>query len=361
MLYIALGDGGGADDRDGQEFIGNPIIGHGATGNGQNTGNPLGSLLRIDPTGNNSNNGQYEIPVDNPFAGSDTVLDEIYAYGFRNPFRFSFDSASGALVLADVGQNDIEEVNLIQAGGNYGWGLKEGSFRFEPNGNDAGFVTSAAVSGNFIDPVVQYDHDEGTAIIGGFIYRGSAAPALQQTYIFGDVAKTGSGDGRIFYSDGTQILELGLTERDQPGFWVLGFGQDSDRELYVLGNTTGTPFDTTGAVYKLVPNARFDAAFLEIPAVDVLIDNDMSGVYRARLQLVEGSNPLRFELMQAEKLTENFRGDNALFNQTTSELNLPFVDIVGIGNSISTYAGELQLIPDLPVLTFELKQALLVK
>jgi|CXWL01.1.fsa_nt_gi hypothetical protein len=120
MLYIALGDGGGADDRDGQEFIGNPIIGHGATGNGQNTGNPLGSLLRIDPAGNNSNNGQYGIPVDNPFAGSDTVLDEIYAYGFHNPFRFSFDSASGALVLADVGQNDIEEVNLIQAGGNYG-------------------------------------------------------------------------------------------------------------------------------------------------------------------------------------------------------------------------------------------------
>jgi hypothetical protein len=278
----------------------NPIVGHGATGNGQNTGNLLGSLLIIDPAGNNSNNGQYGIPVDNPFAGSDTVLDEIYAYGFRNPFRFSFDSVSGALVLADVGQNDIEEVNLIQAGGNYGWGLKEGSFRFEPNGNVAGFVTSAAVSGNFIDPVVQYDHDEGTAIIGGFIYRGSAAPALQQTYIFGDVAKTGSGDGRIFYSDGTQILELGLTERDQPGFWVLGFGQDSDRELYVLGNTTGTPFDTTGAVYKLAPNVRFDAAFLEIPAVDVLIDNDMSGVYRARLQLIEGNNPLRFELMRAE-------------------------------------------------------------
>lgn len=144
MLYIALedGDGGGADDRDGQAFIGNPITGHGATGNGQNTANPLGSLLRIDPSGTNSHNGQYGIPADNPFAGSDTVLNEIYAYGFRNPFRFSFDAISGALVLADVGQNDIEEVNLIQAGGNYGWSLKEGSFRFEPNGNDAGFVTS---------------------------------------------------------------------------------------------------------------------------------------------------------------------------------------------------------------------------
>jgi len=361
MLYIALGDGGGADDRDGQAFIGNPIIGHGADGNGQNTGNPLGSLLRIDPSGTNSHNGRYGIPADNPFAGSDTVLNEIYAYGFRNPFRFSFDAISGALVLADVGQNDIEEVNLIQAGGNYGWGLKEGSFRFEPNGNEPGFVTSEPVSGSFIDPVVQYDHDEGTAIIGGFIYRGSAAPALQQTYLFGDAAKTGNGDGRIFYSDGTQILEVDLTERDQPGFWVLGFGQDSDRELYVFGNTTGIPFDTTGAIYKLVPNARFDTAFLEIPAVDVLTGNDVSGVYRARLQLVDGSNPLRFELMQAEKLTENYRGDNASFNQTTGELNLPFVDIAGTGNSVSTYAAGLQLIPGLPVLTFELKQTVLVK
>ena len=87
---------------------------------GQNTANPLGSLLRIDPAGNNSNNGQYGIPGDNPFASSETALNEIYAFGFRNPFRFSFDAATGLLVLADVGQNDIEEVNVIQAGGNYG-------------------------------------------------------------------------------------------------------------------------------------------------------------------------------------------------------------------------------------------------
>lgn len=361
MLYIALGDGGGADDRDDQEFIGSPMIGHGINGNGQNTTNPLGSLLRIDPTGNNSNNSQYGIPSDNPFVGSDTILDEIYAYGFRNPFRFSFDTKTSALVLVDVGQNDIEEVNLIQAGGNYGWGLKEGSFRFEPNGNDAGFVTSEPVSGNFVDPVVQYDHDEGTAIIGGFIYHGSAIPALQQTYVFGDVARTGDGDGRLFYTDGSKIMELDLTDRDQPGFWVLGFGQDAEGELYVLGNTTGTPFETTGAVYKLIPNAHFDTAFLEIPSVDVQIDNDFSGVYRARLQLVTGSDPLRFELIQAEKLSENFRGENASFNKTTGELNLPFIDITDTNNNISTYAAELQLIPDLPVLTFELRQAMLVK
>ncbi len=361
MLYIAFGDGGGADDRDGQNFGGVPMIGHGPNGNGQNTSNPLGKLLRVNPAGNNSSNGQYGIPNDNPFVGSDTVLKEIYAYGFRNPFRFSFDPETNLLVLADVGQNDIEEINLIQAGGNYGWGLKEGSFRFEPNSNEPGFVTDAQITDNFIDPVIQYDHDEGTAVIGGFIYRGKVIPALEGIYLFGDVAKTGNGDGRIFYSDGSSILEMDLTEHTQPGFWVLGFGQDVDRELYVLGNTTGIPFETTGAVYKLVPNASFDSAVLEIPAVDVIFDNNNSGTFRARLQLVQDNQPPRFELTQTEQLADRFRGDNASFNQTTGELSIPFVDIRDTSGNIFTFAAQLQLVPDLPVLTFELKQVELVR
>jgi glucose/arabinose dehydrogenase len=361
MLYIAFGDGGSADDRDGQDFIGNPIIGHGADGNGQNPGNPLGSLLRIDPLGNNSSNGKYGIPDDNPFVGSDITLPETYAYGFRNPFRFSFDSKTGALILADVGQNNIEEVNVVQPGGNYGWGLKEGSFRFEPNGNDSGFVTDGTVAGNFADPIVQYDHDEGIAIIGGFVYRGNAIPALQGKYVFGDAAKTGSGDGRLFYSDGNEILELDLTELDQPGFWVLGFGQDGDGELYVLGNTTGTPFGTTGAVYKLVSNASFDSAMLEIPTVDVRLTDGNSSAYRARLQYILDSDPLRFELVQAEKLADRFRGDGAIFDQPSGKLNLPFINISDVGGKISTYAAELQQVPDSSTLIFELKLGTLVK
>ncbi|AKH39260.1 MULTISPECIES: PQQ-dependent sugar dehydrogenase [Nitrosomonas] len=356
MLYIAFGDGGGADDRDGQDIGGSQMIGHGPNGNGQNTGNPLGKLLRIDPVGNNSNNGQYGIPNDNPFVGSDTALKEIYAYGFRNPFRFSFDPETNFLVLADVGQNDIEEINLVQAGRNYGWGLKEGSFRFEPNDNEPGFVTDAQIAGNFIDPVIQYDHSEGTAVIGGFIYRGKAIPALEGVYLFGDVARTGNGDGRIFYSNGSSILEMDLTEHAQPGFWVLGFGQDIDKELYVLGNMTGIPFETTGAVYKLVPNASFDSDVLEIPAVDVNFDNNHSGTFRARLQLVQDTQPPRFELTQTEQLADRFRGDNASFNQTTGELSIPFVNIRDTSDNISTFAAQLQLIPGLPVLTFELKQ-----
>ncbi len=356
MLYIALGDGGGADDRDGQNFIDGPMIGHGADGNGQNPNNPLGSLLRIDPLGNNSSNGKYGIPADNPFVGSDTILPETYAYGFRNPFRFSFDSLTGALVLADVGQNDIEEVNLVQPGGNYGWGLKEGSFRFEPNGNDAGFVTDGTVAGNLIDPVIQYDHDEGIAIIGGFVYRGNAIPALQGKYVFGDTARTGNSDGRIFYSDGSKILELDLTDRDQPGFWVLGFGQDGDGELYVLGNTTGTPFGTTGAVYKLIPNASFKGNLLEIPAINVFLADGGSTIYRARLQHVPGSDPMRFELMDAEILADRFRDDSATFDQSSGKLNLTFVNITDANGQIFTYFVKLQQVPEQSNLTFELKQ-----
>ncbi len=356
MLYIALGDGGGADDRDGQNFIDGLMIGHGADGNGQNPSNPLGSLLRIDPLGNNSSNGKYGIPADNPFVGSDTILPETYAYGFRNPFRFSFDSLTGALVLADVGQNDIEEVNLVQPGGNYGWGLKEGSFRFEPNGTDAGFVTDGTVAGNLIDPVIQYDHDEGIAIIGGVVYRGNAIPALQGKYVFGDTARTGNSDGRIFYSDGSKILELDLTGRDQPGFWVLGFGQDGDGELYVLGNTTGTPFGTTGAVYKLIPNASFEGNLLEIPAINVFLADGGSTIYRARLQHVPGSDPMRFELMDAEILADRFRDDSATFDQSSGKLNLTFVNITDANGQIFTYFVKLQQVPEQSNLTFELKQ-----
>lgn len=122
-LYISMGDGGAGND------VG---AGHGATGNGQNLSNPLGAVLRIDPHGSNSANGQYGIPSDNPFVATAGAAGEIYAYGLRNPWRFSFDRATGALVLGDVGQGTVEEINLITAGGNYGWNLKEGQFKFDP-------------------------------------------------------------------------------------------------------------------------------------------------------------------------------------------------------------------------------------
>lgn len=158
MFYISLGDGGGADDAEGREFLGGPITGHGG-GNRQDRSNPLGALLRIGPEGSNSANGKYGIPIDNPFVGQDSAMEEIFAYGFRSPFSLSFDKKEGRLLLADVGQNQIEEIDIVVSGGNYGWNGREGGFVFNPNGNDEGFITLGAASASMIDPVAQYDHD----------------------------------------------------------------------------------------------------------------------------------------------------------------------------------------------------------
>ena len=265
LLYIAFGDGGGADDVDGQDFIGSPIVGHG-TGNGQDTTNPLGAILRIDPLGSNAANGNYGIPPGNPFVGQAGFVEEIYAYGFRNPFRMSIDATTGTLWVADVGQNDLEEINTVTAGGNYGWNLKEGSFFFDPNGNADGFVTAddPGVPAGLIDPIAEYDHDEGIAIIGGFVYRGSRHPSLVGQYVFGDFGAFGGSGGRLFYLDATNgIAEFSIQGRMGLGESLNGFGQDGNGEIYVLSNTTGTPSGATGTVYlaESTPgNVSFDAA-----------------------------------------------------------------------------------------------------
>lgn len=253
LLYISLGDGGGADDEDGPMFIDAPIVGHGE-GNGQNPDNVLGTILRINPGGTGAANGKYGIPADNPFVGQVGYRSEIFAFGFRNPFRFSFDRLTGMLYAGDVGQNNIEEVNLVQAGGNYGWNAKEGSFCFDPNGSDPGMVSVCAPEPiGLTDPIAQYDHDEGIAVIGGFVYRGTALAHLGGKYVFGDLSRTG-GDGRLFYlARNGAIRELRMPGRQSLGLWLMGFGQDSAGELYVLGNTSGIPFGETGVVLKIVP------------------------------------------------------------------------------------------------------------
>lgn len=267
MLYIALGDGGAADDQ---------APGHVAQGNGQDPSNVLGTILRIDPTGSNSLNGQYSVPEDNPFfpGGAspfggesgcvDGFCDEIFAFGFRNPFRFSFDKATGDLYAADVGQNDIEEVDVVVAGGNYGWRVKEGSFCFDPNDSDSGFVFDGDCgTEDLIDPVAEYDHDEGIAVIGGFVYRGSAIRQLRGRYVFGDLSRQFSAnDGRLFFLSKKNIVkrnrvktskikELRLADQEGLGLSLLGFGQDAMGELYVLANSTGVPFGDTGVVLRI--------------------------------------------------------------------------------------------------------------
>jgi len=273
LLYISLGDGGNADDEG---------PGHVPQGNGQTPGNVLGSLLRIDVDARDSANGQYGIPADNPFAtdGSnggmagcaDGACDEIFAYGFRNPFRYSFDLENGDIYLGDVGQNAIEEIDVVIAGGNYGWRIKEGSFCFNPNGADAGFVEdpSACDSTGLIDPVAEYDHDEGIAVLGGFVYRGDAIPGLRGRYLFGDFSQQFfANNGRAFFLNKkdivkdrfvktSKVFELNTvdgTGTPRPlGFTLLGWGQDAAGELYLLGNSTGVPFGETGIVIKLMPH-----------------------------------------------------------------------------------------------------------
>lgn len=267
-LYIATGDGGGADDQDGQPFIGGPTVGHGPNGNGQNLGVALGKILRIDPHGANSANGQYGVPADNPFVGMVGAVEEIWAYGLRNAFRFSFDPVSQALYTGDVGQNAIEEVDVIVRGGNYGWRVKEGTFFFDFNGVGAGFVTKTspgAIPPGLSDPIAQYDHDEGLAVIGGFVYRGTAIPRLTGRYVFGEFAKTFNNDGRLFYLRKANLVKPGRKARKsriaefrligQPalGLSLLGMGQDAAGEVYVLGNGSGVPFGTTGVVQRIAP------------------------------------------------------------------------------------------------------------
>ena len=266
-LYLGLGDGGNAND------VGPSHLEPG--GNAQNLTTPFGKMLRLDPllpsltfasTNTVSSNGQYRIPTTNPFQGAGQV-PEIYAYGLRNPYRFAFDRLTGDLIAADVGQNNIEEIDLITLGGNYGWAVKEGEFLFNRTNGTVG-VRSAGAPAGLIDPIsgsrgtLQYDHEEGISITGGFVYRGSKIPALVGKYIFGDLALHNlppRADGRLFYADLTngKIEEFLLPQFSNGilpnGLTIHGFGENTDGEIYILA--TNTPSNGTGGVIYLIEPA----------------------------------------------------------------------------------------------------------
>lgn len=248
FLYVVFGDGGNADDMG---------DGHEPNGNGQNPSNIYGSMIRIDVDGNNSANGQYGIPAGNPFVDDPAGLDEVFAYGFRNPFRFGFDLTTGELIVGDVGQNDIEEIDVVRKSGNYGWNIKEGSFFFDPNGSEDGFVTTQPVRevpDGLIDPIAEYDHDEGLAVIGGFIYRGNQVPGLAGKYVTGDFQFLDNDFGRLFYLDADnefQEFQIGMDDRNL-GMFLKGFGQDREGEIYVFGSTEIGPFGSGGMMMKIV-------------------------------------------------------------------------------------------------------------
>ncbi len=249
LLMVAIGDGGDANDT------GN---GHSAIGNGADATNILGTLIRIDPDGNNSANGKYGIPADNPFVGHPTYLPEIYAYGFRNPWTFSQDPATGEIYSSDSGQNTVQEVNKVLPGKNYGWRAKEGSFLFDPVSGNIGSLYNAPPINGLEDPIVEYDHGQGYAnIIGGHIYRGSLIPRLQGAYICGDYGPF-QPPGELFYVEGLnntptlKRFQIGVTDRPLLSD-VRAFSVDAAGEIYFVGNSNGQ-----SSLYKIVPLAHLD-------------------------------------------------------------------------------------------------------
>lgn len=217
FLYIGLGDGGGAGD---------PL------GNAQNRGVLLGKILRID-VDNPSAGRSYGIPADNPFAGnSQGFREEIYAYGFRNPWRFSFDTTGGGLWAGDVGQNRREEIDLVARGGNYGWPTLEGNECFQPpSGCDR---TGLAL------PVVDYGRSEGITVTGGYVYRGAALPVLAGRYIYGDF-----GSGRIWSLPADNPSAAGRALLIDSGLTISSFGTDEQHELYIVDYDGGKIYRLT--------------------------------------------------------------------------------------------------------------------
>jgi hypothetical protein len=260
-LYLSLGDGGFGDDQG---------PGHVPGGNAQSLapGNVLGKILRIDPNGHNSANGRYGIPAGNPFVGR-RGADEIWAYGLRNPYRISFDPPTRRLYAADTGQDNIEEVDVIHRGADYGWRVKEGTFAFHPGSptsSDDSWVTDPGPTPRLTNPIAEYDHTgphgsvNGEASVGGFVYRGSALPRLDGRYVFGDYSREADTFGpaaRLWYVNRNRdprhaVTAIRVDGKTSLPLLLLGFGRDAGGELYLMGNTNGQVTGHTGVVYRLV-------------------------------------------------------------------------------------------------------------
>ncbi len=265
-LYIPLGDGGAGSDRG---------PGHAedwyetnAGGNGQDVeDNLLGSVLRIDV----DSGDPYAVPEDNPKISE--TYPEIWAYGFRNPYRMAFDpSGDHQLFLGDVGQELFEEVSIVEAGGNYGWNVREGTHCFStaaPGDPDAitDCPTQDPEGDPLIDPIIEFrnsKHPEGglsVSIIGGVVYRGSSLPAWDGRYLFGQWSRSaGTPSGGMFVAapnhDGLwdfQNIEISGREGGELNEFLLGFGNDQAGEVYVLTSLSLGPSGSTGSVYRISP------------------------------------------------------------------------------------------------------------
>jgi len=251
LLYLGIGDGGSAE-------IGHALV-------SQIPGKIWGSIIRIDPSGHNSSNGKYGIPSSNPFykPGNGMSVPEIYAWGFRNPHRISW-SRSGDLMAVNIGEHNIEALNIIKPGHFYGWPIREGTFaeRFFYNAGKIYPLPKNDSLYHVTYPVAQFDHDEGAAISGGFEYRGTALPHLAGKYFFGDLAS-----GKLFFVN-MKELKLGkqatikkwritingvpttLAQLCGTGRVEMRFGMDSEGELYILTKADGKVYKLASASEK---------------------------------------------------------------------------------------------------------------
>ncbi|MCY1060925.1 PQQ-dependent sugar dehydrogenase [Nannocystis sp. SCPEA4] len=254
LLYISVGDGGGSDDKG---------MGHPDIGNGQSRDTLLGKILRIDVDGARP----YAVPDDNPFVGKPGA-DEIYAYGFRNPYRFSFDQGEGhRLFVGDAGEHRWEEVSIVERGQNMGWNIREGVHCFDrdhPLKEPASCPRVGADGEPLVPPVIEFANAKnggpGVVIIGGHVYRGSALPELAGRYVFGAwTALEATPSGVLFYAvphaggELWSIQRIDAAGRDDGdiGHFLRSFAQDPSGELYVLASDRPGPTGDTGRVFKL--------------------------------------------------------------------------------------------------------------
>lgn len=209
-LYIGLGDGGKAND---------PLQA------GQDKSTLLGSILRID-IDRKEGDKNYAIPKDNPFVGEENARGEIYAYGFRNVWRLSFDPKHGVMWAADVGQDTWEEINIVVKGGNYGWSLREGMHKFGPKGSGP--------RSDLIEPIWEYHHKIGKSVTGGMVYRGERVPQLVGKYLYGDYVSKKIWALDYDYQAEEVLANYSISPGETPPLDIVSFGEDPAGEIYLL-------------------------------------------------------------------------------------------------------------------------------
>ncbi|MGY3052429.1 glucose/arabinose dehydrogenase [Pedobacter sp. UYEF25] len=230
-LYVSFGDGGGQHDK------------HGPIGNGQNMNTLLGKILRIDV---NTDSG-YKVPADNPFVDSADVKPEIWAYGFRNPYRMSFDKVTKQLFVGEVGQDLWEEVDIVKKGANYGWKIMEGTHCH----NDENKPDDGCDIKGLTMPIDEYSHKIGISIMGGYVYNGTEIPALKSNYFFADWT------GPMFYlkQNGTKWNRGNVKLANFPeNLKITGINEDENGELYLLTNPDTGPGNKKCGIFKIVKN-----------------------------------------------------------------------------------------------------------